>query len=150
MKVVNETSVDFVFAFFSATLYVVVNYWNAPRLYRILFIILIRLWIHYADSCCINLGNWNIFQQDNWHNYAWYFVFTMITKTRPWRHIYHDIGIPIPKNHNIEIPRPKNHDIEIGGLKHHDIIKWRQISDEIVIPKRFFRGQKAMTSRFQD
>ena len=78
------------------------------------------------------------------------FVFTMITKTRPWRHIYHDIEIPRPKNHDIEIPRPKNHDIEIRGLKHHDIKKWRQISDEIVIPKRFFTGKKAMTSRFQD
>ena len=78
------------------------------------------------------------------------FVFTMITKTRPWRHIYHNIRIPIPKNHNIEIPRPKNYDIENKGLKHHNIKKWRQISDEIEIPKRFLRGQKAMTSRFQD
>ena len=69
-----------------------------------------------------------------------FFVFTMITKTRPWRHIYHDIGIPRPKNHDIEIPRPKNHDIE----------KRRQISHNIVIPRRFFRGQKATTSRFQD
>ena len=79
-----------------------------------------------------------------------FFVFTMITKTRPWRHIYHDIEIPRPKSHDIEIPRPKNHDIEIPrpkkhdieirGLKHHDIEKLRQISCEIVIPRRFFRG----------
>ena len=33
-------------------------------------------------------------------------------KTRPWRHIYHDIGIPRSKSHDTEIPRPKNHDIE--------------------------------------
>ena len=26
-----------------------------------------------------------------------FFVFTMITKARPWRHIYHDIEIPKPK-----------------------------------------------------
>ena len=68
------------------------------------------------------------------------FIFTMLTKTRLWRHIYHDIGIPRPKNHDIEIPRPKNHDIE----------KRRQISHDIVIPRHFFRGQKATTSRFQD
>ena len=54
-----------------------------------------------------------------------FLVLTMITKTRPWRHIYHDsghdIGIPRPKNHDIEIPRPKNHDIEIPRSKNHDI-----------------------------
>ena len=69
-----------------------------------------------------------------------FFVFTVITKTRPWRHIYHDIGIP----------RPKNHDIEIRGLKCHDIEKRRQISHDIVIPWRFFRGLKATILRFQD
>ena len=37
------------------------------------------------------------------------FVFTMITKPRPWRHIYYDIEIARPKSHDIEIPRPKNH-----------------------------------------
>ena len=62
-----------------------------------------------------------------------FFVFTMMTKMRPWRHIYHHIGIPRPKKHDIEIPRPKNHDIEIPRpknlnieiwvLKHHDIKK---------------------------
>ena len=69
-----------------------------------------------------------------------FFVFTMIMKTRPWRHIHHDIEIPRLKSHDIEIPRPKSHDIE----------KRRQISHDIVIPRRFFRGQKATTSRFQD
>ena len=29
------------------------------------------------------------------------------TKTRPWRHIYHDIGIPRPENYDTEIPGPK-------------------------------------------
>ena len=62
------------------------------------------------------------------------------TKTRPWRHINHDIEIPRPKSHDIEIPRPKNHDIE----------KRRQVSHDIVIPRRFFRGQKGTTWRFQD
>ena len=59
-----------------------------------------------------------------------------------------DIEIPRLKNHGIKIPRPKNHDIEIRGLKHRE--KRRQISHNIVIPRRFFRGQKATTSRFQD
>ena len=79
-----------------------------------------------------------------------FFVFTVITKTRPWRHIYHDIGIPRPENHDIEIPRPKNHDIAIRRLKRHDIEKRRQTSHDIVIPRRFFRGLKSATSRFQD
>ena len=43
------------------------------------------------------------------------------TKTRTWRHIYHDAGIPRPKSHDIEIPRLKNHDIEIPRPKSHDI-----------------------------
>ena len=64
----------------------------------------------------------------------------MKTKTKPWRGIYHDI----------EVPRPKIRDIKIWGLKHHDIKKRRQISHDFVIPRRFFRGQKATTSRFQD
>ena len=67
-----------------------------------------------------------------------FFVFTMITKTRPWRHIYHDIEIPRPKNHDIEIPRPKNYDTEIPRPKNHGIEKRRQISHDIVIPRRFF------------
>ena len=33
-------------------------------------------------------------------------------ETRPWRHIYHGIGLPRPKSHDVEIPRPKSHDIE--------------------------------------
>ena len=62
------------------------------------------------------------------------------TKTRPWRHIYHDIEISRPKIGDIEIPRPKNHDIEIRGLKYLDIEKRRQLSHDIVIPRHFFRG----------
>ena len=46
---------------------------------------------------------------------------------------------PRPKSHDIEIPRPKNRDIE----------KRRQLSHDIVIPRHFFREQKATTSRFQ-
>ena len=89
-----------------------------------------------------------------------FFVFTMITKTRPWRYMYleikiprpknHDIEIPRPKNHDIEIPRPKDHDIEIPRPKNHDMEKQRQITHNIVIPRRFFRGQKVTTWRFQD
>ena len=56
-------------------------------------------------------------------------------KTRPWRHIYHDIGIPRPKSHDIKIPRLKNRDIEIHGLKHHDIEKRRQLTHGILIPR---------------
>ena len=50
-----------------------------------------------------------------------FFVFTMITKARRWRPIYHDTEIPRPKNHDIEIPLPKNYDIEIPRPKNHDI-----------------------------
>ena len=69
---------------------------------------------------------------------------------RLWKHKYHDIGIPQPKNHDIEIPRPKNRDIKTRGLKHHDVEKRRQISHDIVIPRHFFRVKKATTSRFQE
>ena len=62
----------------------------------------------------------------------------------------HDIEIQRPRNHDIEISRPKNHDIEIRGLKHQDIEKRRQISHNIMIPRRFFKGQKATISKFQD
>ena len=44
-------------------------------------------------------------------------------KTRQWRHIYHDIGIPRPKSHDIKIPRAKNCQIEIRELKHHHVKK---------------------------
>ena len=70
----------------------------------------------------------------------------MKTKTRPWRHIYHHIEIPRPKNYDIEIPRPKNRDIDIRRLKNHDIEKRRQLRHDIVISSHFFRGQKAATS----
>ena len=131
---------------------------NVPRLYRILFIILIRL--HYADRYCINFDKWNIFQQHNWHNHAWFFYLhddnenEAVEAHIPQHQIpipkNHDIQIPRPKNHEIQIPRPKNRDIGIFGLKHHDIEKWRQTSHNIVVPRRFFRGQKATTSRFQE
>ena len=44
--------------------------------YRILFIILIHICILYGDSSCINLGNWNILQQYNWKNFAWFSQFS--------------------------------------------------------------------------
>ena len=160
MKVVNKTSVDFVFAFFSATLYVVVNYWNAPRLYRILFIILIRLCIHYADSCCINLGNWNIFQQDNWHNYAWYFCFHddnenkavevhiprhwdsntkkpqhRDSKTKkPW---HRDSGTKTPRHHKMETNKRRDRDSKafFQRTKSHDIKIPRLKNHDIKIPR---------------
>ena len=50
-----------------------------------------------------------------------FFIFTMITKTRPWRYIYHDTWVPGPKNHDIKIPRPKDRDIKIWGLKYDNI-----------------------------
>ena len=52
-----------------------------------------------------------------------FFVFTMITKTRLWRYIYHDIGIPRPKSHDIDSSRSKKHDSKVRGLKHNDIEK---------------------------
>ena len=66
----------------------------------------------------------------------------MITKTRPWRHIYHDVGIPRSRNHDIEFPRSKKRDTRFGDVKLHDIEKRIQISDDIVIPRRFFQRSK--------
>ena len=63
---------------------------------------LICLCTHYADSCCINLVNWNIFQQYNWNNFPWFFLLsTMKMKTRPWRYVYYYIKISRLKNFNI-------------------------------------------------
>ena len=70
-------------------------------------------------------------------------VFTMKTKTRPWRHKYHDIEIPRPKSHDIEVPRPKNHNVEILGLKYYGIEKRSQLSHDIVIPRHFFQKIKS-------
>ena len=61
--------------------------------------------------------------------------------------------------HNIRILRPKSNDIEIPGPKNCDInsrrlntmtSRNRQLNHYIVIPRHFFRGQKAATLRFQD
>ena len=119
--------------------------------YRILFIILIFLCIYYADSCSIDFHNWNVLEC-NWNNFAWFFsAFTMKTKTRSWRHIYHNIEISRPRNYDIiKIASLKNRDIEIDGLKHHGIEKQRQLSHDIVMPMHFFRVQKATTSGSQD
>ena len=68
----------------------------------------------------------------------------------PLWHINHDIKVSRPKSHNIGIPRPKNRDMDFPALKQQDIEKRRQLSHDIVIPRHFFRGQKATTSRFQD
>ena len=63
-------------------------------------------------------------------------------KMRPWRYIYiyHDIRIPRHKNYDIGIQGPKNCDIKFWGLKHHNIEKQRPLSQDIVIPRHFFRG----------
>ena len=68
----------------------------------------------------------------------------------PLWHINHDIKVSRPKSHDIGIPRPKNRDMDFPALKQQDIEKRRQLSHDIVIPRHFFRGQKATTSRFQD
>ena len=163
-----------------------------------MLIILIRLCIYYANRCFINLDNWNIFQQHNWHSYAWFFCFRddnenevveahiprhWDSKTKKSRHRdsktknprhrdskttkprhrhsktkktrHQDSKTKKPRHRDSKTKKPrhrgsktKRHDIETRVLKHHE--KWRQISHDIVIPRRFFRGQKATTSRFQD
>ena len=66
-------------------------------------------------------------------------------KTRPWRHIYHDIGIPRSKSHDTEIPRPKNHDIE----KQRPTTSWFQgIFSEDEKPRH--RDSKTEKPRHQD
>ena len=52
------------------------NKTNKQLDYRILFIILIHICILCGDSSCINLGNWNILQQYNWKNFAWFSQFS--------------------------------------------------------------------------
>ena len=131
---------------------------HVPRLYRILFIILICL--HYADRYCINFDKWNIFQQHNWHNHSWFFCLHDDNENEAVEAHIPRHQIPIPKNHDIQIPKPKK-PLHLDsktkkprhrdfGTKTPDMEKWRQISHDIVIPRCFFRGQKATTSRFQE
>ena len=53
----------------------------------------------------------------------------------------------IPRHRDSKTKKPR---IEIPGPKNRDIKKRRQLTHDIVIPRHFFRGQKATTSRFQD
>ena len=110
--------------------------------YKILLIFLICLCIDYADSCCINLDNWNIIQQYI-NIFVWVSLFLRWEQKRGRGDIYHEIEFPRPKKHDIKIPRPKNRDIEFRGLKHHDIEKQRRLSHDHVIPKHFFQRTKS-------
>ena len=78
---------------------------HVPRLYRILFIILICL--HYADRYCINFDKWNIFQQHNWHNHSWFFCLHDDNENEAVEAHIPRHQIPIPKNQDIQIPKPK-------------------------------------------
>ena len=73
-----------------------------------------------------------------------FFVFTMITKTRPWRHIYHDIEIPRPKSHDIErdpkAKKPRHRETEASWFQ--------DIFSEDKKPRH--RDPKAEKTRHQD
>ena len=84
---------------------------NVPRLYRILFIILICLCIHYADRCCINLDNWNIFQQHNWHNYAWFFCFHDDNESEA-------VEAHIPRHRDSKTKKPRHRDSKTKKPRH--------------------------------
>ena len=63
----------------------------------------------------------------------------------------------IPRHRDSKTKKPRHRDSKTKkprhrgwGLKHHDIEKRRQLSHDIAIPRHFFRGRKATTSRFQD
>ena len=111
---------------------------------------------HYADRCCINLDNWNIFQQHNWHNYAWFFCFHddneneaveahiprhrdsktkkpqhRDSKTKNPRHRETETKKPGHRDSKAFFQRPKSHDIEIPRLKNHDIEIPRSKSHDI-------------------
>ena len=78
-----------------------------------------------------------------------FFVFNIKTKTRPWRHIprHRDPKTKKPRHRDSKTKKPRHRD---SGTKKNDIEKQRQLSHDIVIPRHFFRGRKATTSRFQD
>ena len=66
----------------------------------------------------------------------------------------------VPRHWDSNTKKPRHRDSKTKKLRlrfgdyeireHHDIEKCRQISQEIMIPRHFFRGQKAITLRFQD
>ena len=94
-------------------MHVVINYTNVLRLYRILFIILICLCIHYADRFCINLDNWNIFQQHNWHNYAWFFCFHDDNENEA-------VEAHIPRHRDSKTKKPRHRDSKAEKPRHRD------------------------------
>ena len=83
------------------------------RPYRILFIILIHLCIHYADRSCINLNSWNIFQQHNWHNYAWFFCFHDDNENEA-------VEAHIPRHRDSKTKKPRHRDSKIKKRRHQD------------------------------
>ena len=99
--------------------------------------------IHYIDRCCIYLDNWNIFQQHNSDNYAWFFCFhddneneaVEDSKTKKPRHRdsktkkprHRDSGSKTSRHREAETNKPRHRDstaffsedIEISRLPRH-------------------------------
>ena len=114
--------------------------------------------MYYADRCSINLDNWNIFQQHNWHNYAWFFCFHDDNENKA-------VEVHIPRHGDSKIKKPRHRDsktqknghrdsktkkpsqqdsgsktpwhreTETNKPRQHDIEKRKQISHDIEIPR---------------
>ena len=78
---------------------------------------------HYADRCCINLDNWSIFQQHNWHNYAWFFCFhddneNEAMKAHTTQH--RDSKTKKPRHQNSKTKKPRHRDSNTKKLRHRE------------------------------
>ena len=68
---------------------------------------------HYADRCCINLDNWSIFQQHNWHNYAWFFCFHDDNESEA-------VEAHIPRHRDSKTKKPRHRDSKTKKTRHRD------------------------------
>ena len=66
---------------------------------------------HYADRCCINLDNWSIFQQHNWHNYGWYFCFHDDNESEA-------VEAHIPRHRDSKTKKPRHWDSKTKKPRH--------------------------------
>ena len=126
--------------------------------YRILFIILICLCIHYEDSYCIYLDNWNILQQYNWNDFACLFLFSQLKKNEAVEtHIprHRDSKTKKLRDQDSKTKKPRYRESETKTPRHPEteaIKRWYRD------PKTFFsedkkprhRYSKAEKSRHQD
>ena len=68
---------------------------------------------HYPDRYCINLDNWNIFQQHNSNNYAWIFGFHDDNENEA-------VEAHIPRHRESKTKKPRHQDLDTKTPQHQE------------------------------